>query len=290
MVGIYKITNNINNKIYIGQSVNILARWQQHKQANDNFPIHLAIRKYGIDNFSFEVIEECPQEELNEKEKQYIQFYHSLVTQGGYNISLGGEGNSYYSDIKIKELWDEGKSVGKICKEIDCHPSTIFRHLQNYENYSVEESISRGAKEGAQTESRKNGNHYSGLLSRKKTYKYSKNGDFLDEYESLNNAAESVGGNPNYLSKCISDIRIGYDFYWSYTKMAHFPVPLKKHGKQRDYVCLNTNEVFHSLRDGAKWAHACPSDISKCCKGEIQYAGKHPETKERLQWKFLETK
>ena len=52
MVGIYKITNNINNKVYIGQSVNILARWQQHKQANDNLPIHLAIQKYGINNLS----------------------------------------------------------------------------------------------------------------------------------------------------------------------------------------------------------------------------------------------
>ena len=58
---VYKITNKLNNKIYIGQSVNIERRWKEHICDNrKNSLIHLAIQKYGKDNFDFEVIEECP--------------------------------------------------------------------------------------------------------------------------------------------------------------------------------------------------------------------------------------
>lgn len=96
MVGIYKITNQINNKIYVGQSVHIVQRWSQHKyQAKDptelghNSILHEAFRKYGVDNFTFEIIEECKIEELDEKEKYWIQHYNSL-SPNGYNITLGG--------------------------------------------------------------------------------------------------------------------------------------------------------------------------------------------------------
>ena len=77
MMGIYKIENLINGKVYIGQSVNIKERWNEHKLINSRtskealkkqkYPLYLAFEKYGLDNFSFEVIEECSIEELNEK-------------------------------------------------------------------------------------------------------------------------------------------------------------------------------------------------------------------------------
>ena len=82
LTGIYKITNNINGKSYIGQSVNIQKRFNNHKSAAFNpnnrlyeFPLYRAIRKYGIENFNFEVLEECKKEELNNKEIFYITKY-----------------------------------------------------------------------------------------------------------------------------------------------------------------------------------------------------------------------
>ena len=67
MIGIYKITNKINGKCYIGQSINIKQRWKGHRKdafwlngPDYQYPLYKAIRKYGIENFSFEVIEECP--------------------------------------------------------------------------------------------------------------------------------------------------------------------------------------------------------------------------------------
>lgn len=98
MVGIYKITNLINNKSYIGQSINIEKRWYEHKyksQCEDdksfNSILHIAFRKYGIDNFKFEILEELKTaEQLDKREQYYIKLYNT-ITPNGYNILEGGQ-------------------------------------------------------------------------------------------------------------------------------------------------------------------------------------------------------
>lgn len=97
MIGIYKIQNKINGKCYIGQSTNIQKRWTSHrnrwnKPSDHTYetPLYRAFRKYGIESFIFEVLEECEASELNAKEIAYIQQYDSFwhgynQTPGGYN-------------------------------------------------------------------------------------------------------------------------------------------------------------------------------------------------------------
>ena len=73
MIGIYKITNTINQKSYIGQSNFIERRLAQHKSPYEqerfsNKPLYQAFKKYGIENFTFEVIEECSVEDLDIRE------------------------------------------------------------------------------------------------------------------------------------------------------------------------------------------------------------------------------
>ena len=96
LCGIYKITNKINNKVYIGCSKDIHHRWIAHKSESVleknkqyNYSIHKAFRKYGIDNFSFEIIELLPEEQLFDREKYWINYYNSY--NNGYNETLGGD-------------------------------------------------------------------------------------------------------------------------------------------------------------------------------------------------------
>ena len=96
MTGIYKITNTINNQSYIGLSVNIERRWQKHRSNYTNInskeydkALYRAFRKYGIDNFTFEVIEECPEADLPNREIYWISYYDTFAN--GYNETPGGE-------------------------------------------------------------------------------------------------------------------------------------------------------------------------------------------------------
>ena len=94
---IYKITNNINNKVYIGQTNRPNERWREHVRGDgDSYVslIHRAIEKYGEKNFSFEVLGWF--EDYNEKEKYYIEFFKSLSPYG-YNIQVGGNDPPHYS-------------------------------------------------------------------------------------------------------------------------------------------------------------------------------------------------
>lgn len=122
MCGIYKITNNINGKVYVGQSTDIKRRWYQHKweykeedRLEYNSIVHKAFRKYGIENFSFEIIEECSPEILDEKERYWISKLNTLQPNG-YNIMVGGQ------EVR-GQVWkcvDCGKIVfrgSKRCKE-----------------------------------------------------------------------------------------------------------------------------------------------------------------------------
>lgn len=92
MIGIYKITNTNNEKVYIGQSTNIEERWKQHKQAiqtSDKSWYPLARKESdGVDDFTFEVLQQCKASELDELEDYWVNYYKSYVN--GYNQTKDG--------------------------------------------------------------------------------------------------------------------------------------------------------------------------------------------------------
>lgn len=105
--GIYKIENLVNHKIYIGQSSNIEKRWVKHKSSAQNptdhsyeTPLYRSFRKYGINQFDFSIIEECKVNELNDKERYWINYYDSFFN--GYNLTLGGDGSG--TEIKKDKI------------------------------------------------------------------------------------------------------------------------------------------------------------------------------------------
>ena len=132
---IYKITNLINNKSYIGQTKDIQKRFSQHKinygscggqGLKSTSLINQAIQKYGVKNFNFEILEQDI-ENYNDREKFWIEYYNSK-TPNGYNICDGGEnppikkgeenGNSFHSKEEIREIKKLLKNTNLSFKEI----------------------------------------------------------------------------------------------------------------------------------------------------------------------------
>lgn len=140
-VGIYKIENKINHKIYIGQSVNIAKRWKDHrtsyKDINDhsyNTHLYKSMRKYGLENFDFSIIEECLPNELNDKERYWISYYDSFFN--GYNLTLGGDGSA------------GGAPKEKIIGIIDDLINTTLLQREIAEKWQISEEMVQGINTG----------------------------------------------------------------------------------------------------------------------------------------------
>lgn len=116
---IYKITNTINGKSYIGQTIqNVKERFYQHcatkcSKAVSNMAIHRAIKKYGKSNFTVEVIEEIDSTNLNDRERYWIKYYNSY--NNGYNSTKGGQdGCKPFKDLDVETIikeYNTGKSL-----------------------------------------------------------------------------------------------------------------------------------------------------------------------------------
>lgn len=121
---IYKITNLINNKIYIGQAKDVSQRWYEHclesATKKNNRKLCNAIRKYGVNNFKVETIE-GPIENYNEREQYWIAYYNTFLdAEKGYNMTIGGEDppvtkgeKSYFAKYKDEDIL----KIQKILKE-----------------------------------------------------------------------------------------------------------------------------------------------------------------------------
>ena len=116
MAYIYKITNLINNKIYIGKTYKTIEkRFQEHildsrKKTEEHRPLYSAMRKYGIENFKVELIEETNNPE--EREQYWIEYYNSY--HNGYNATKGGDGKAYIDRQEVLNLWNQGLLIKEI--------------------------------------------------------------------------------------------------------------------------------------------------------------------------------
>lgn len=108
MIGIYKIENLVNGKVYIGQSVDIYRRIWEHSNElknNNHYNKYLqrAYNKYGEENFKFEIIEECEEDSLTEREQYWIDYYNGINSIDNYNFRDAGN-KGKLSDITKQKL------------------------------------------------------------------------------------------------------------------------------------------------------------------------------------------
>lgn len=143
-IGIYKIENIQNGKVYIGQSIHIEKRWQEHCKSSSHSLIGKTIQKYGKENFSFQILEECLVEELDEKESYYINYFDSIVPKG-YNIVLNSLTNNqifanYDKDIFeqiVFDIKDNKLSFKEIAHKYDLDLSMIY-YLNRGDYHTIE--------------------------------------------------------------------------------------------------------------------------------------------------------
>lgn len=185
---VYKITNKINNKVYIGiTSKGISARWKEHLWNAEHgcpFKLHNALRKYGKENFTIELIDFCNSwEELTEKEKFYIAQYKSTEDEFGYNLTEGGDGTF-------------GRKHSEETKE-KIRQKAIGREVSD----ETKQKLSEAGK--IRTEGREI--YWSsgeiGKNRRKPILQYTKEGNFIKEFDGVNLASKETGiGATNIIS------------------------------------------------------------------------------------------
>lgn len=210
MAIIYKITNRINGKIYIGETTQSLQdRWKQHridykKEKNYRVALYNAMNKYGINNFTIEAINEVPDEERFEKETEYILSYQSLTYQNGYNIVLFGSGRGLYNIDEVIALWEKGYTEKEISELMQCSDKTIRRFL--YANDVSKQDI---RKRSAKKYNKK-------AVS---IQQYDESGIFIAEWNSI---TECIKQNPEFsqsgISLACAKERLSYKHYlWKYS-------------------------------------------------------------------------
>ena len=143
MIGIYKITSP-NNKVYIGQSVNIEVRWKNHKnlsKSKDQPKLHNSILKYGIENHKFEVLQYCNIEDLNELERYYQDLFNCI--ENGLNCKLTDTETqrglfSEETRLKISKAltgkklsMEHRKSLSKAQTGLKRSPEAIFKSINS---------------------------------------------------------------------------------------------------------------------------------------------------------------
>lgn len=148
MKGIYKITNILNNKVYIGQSINIESRWKGHlndlnKNKHHSLRLQNSYNKYGKDNFKFEIVEIVYDDELMESREQYwIDYYDSMNKLKGYNIRGAGCHGKLAEETKEKlRKINKGKHISletrnKISISVSAEKNGMYN--KKHSNESIE--------------------------------------------------------------------------------------------------------------------------------------------------------
>jgi group I intron endonuclease len=163
---IYKITNKITNKCYIGETKksNPELRWNEHKRKIEKGigcpALQDAVKKYGIEYFKFEILIICFDEDRYRFEKEYIKKYNS-ISPNGYNLTTGGEGGGFYGKKHSETTVNKIRSVLKeryennpeLRKEISDRTKLLF----NDKNYRIK--ISEGVKNSEIWKNSKKGNY-----------------------------------------------------------------------------------------------------------------------------------
>lgn len=135
MAYIYVITNNLNNKQYVGKTnFSIEKRWKEHQRDSlknrcEKRPLYNAINKYGVESFIIEELEKCSPDIAEQREQYWIEQLDTY--KNGYNATLGGDGAKRLDYIQIINNYKELKNAAMVARINNCDVSTVLRILKD---------------------------------------------------------------------------------------------------------------------------------------------------------------
>jgi group I intron endonuclease len=269
---IYKITNTVNGKIYIGKTIHTaMERWQKHLyqasgkvRTRDSY-LHRAIRKYGKEKFVCETVQEASNDILDELERYWIKQYDAM--NSGYNLTLGGDGKLKITDADLLEMWYSGCSVGEIVEYTGCCIKTIGDRLHDL-GISKKEIAKRGR-----------------IISAKKmqkiVYMYDLEGNYLDQFDSIGDANIFINIH-NGVGPVLDKNRSAGGYQWRTSKVDNIGpyVRITPKGntvkgprdscKKKPVAMLSEDgkilKRFISISEAAKSVNAINSTISRACQ------------------------
>lgn len=279
--GIYKVTNKINGKSYIGQSVDIFDRWSAHCTMCDDTVFHRALKKYGTCNFEWEILELCTEGELDIREKYYISLYHTCIhdePSNGYNMTWGGDGgltiavNQYdFNGRFIKQfssVTEAAEAVGKTKAHISACCNNRCDSCGGYLWTYIDAPAPKPYKYIS--------------ANAKKVSQYTLSGEYLQSFDSAREAAQYITIKHNkqvYLSQimdcCRKDNASAGGFMWRF----YNDTPPKPYKSRYYSIILQLNDEdeciakFESLHEASKATKINRGNIDKCLSGERQKAG-----------------
>lgn len=222
MYYIYKVTNLINNKVYIGQTNNFEKRKREHltDTRTSHQPFKRALNKYGEENFKWEIIDEVStKQQADEKEKYYINSLNSKIPNG-YNMANGGKGQTNWNLRKIVMLDLEGNLLKKYDTITECEIETKLDHSRisacckgkskRYKNYMfmyLEDYEEKGSTKYIKPESAR----------KKAIVQYDLRGNKIREYESVTQASKINNVCRDNISSClIGKYKSSGGYIWKY--------------------------------------------------------------------------
>lgn len=293
--GIYKITNLVNGKVYIGQSLDIYKRWEEHKY-NINYSkysgilLYKAFNKYGLNNFKFEIVEVCEEYELDNKEKFYIDYFNSYIgfdNSNGYNMTLGGEGQT-----GIKWTEERKRKRSKLMKGRSPWNKGLKYHNQKMKGRFVKENNPFYGKKHTKEAIEK---IRKAALNRKPYNRIKVVCDGII-FESITECAKFYNINPTTLSDWLSGkcgaselfIKMGLETIPPSNKIR----PTRRafgeaNSSAKQVICLTTNKIYPTITEACKDTGANINTIIKVCKGLGKSAGKLKDGT-KLRWMYYE--
>lgn len=204
ITGIYCITNEVNNKKYIGQSKDIYKRWSVHKcylnkGTHDNKHLQAAWLKYGESSFSFAILEVCLEDYLDERECYYIEKYKTIDPKIGYNLQCGGGVNRVIRESTREKLRAAAKKAHENYIPGSRKSSMLGKHLSDEAKEKIRQAR-LGTKASEETKKKLSEMRIGSNNSNSKPVYCPE----LDEtFWGAKEAQEKYGYNKNHISSCL---------------------------------------------------------------------------------------